>query len=209
VLAVGLTGGIGSGKSTVADLLVERGAVLVDADRIAHEVVEPSGPAYKPLVERFGTGILSADGAIDRKALAALAFSDPEQLAALNAVTHPVIGAEMLERRQSYEGSDRVVLLDIPLLRAVHREVLNLHVVVVVDCPVDVAIERLVSQRGFDLEDAKARMAAQMSREERVAGADFVVDNSDGRDELVSQVETLWADLVQMEQSRRKSGEVT
>jgi len=172
-------------------------------------VVEPSGPAYKPLVERFGTGILSADGAIDRKALAALAFSDPEQLAALNAVTHPVIGAEMLERRQSYEGSDRVVLLDIPLLRAVHREVLNLHVVVVVDCPVDVAIERLVSQRGFDLEDAKARMAAQMSREERVAGADFVVDNSDGRDELVSQVETLWADLVQMEQSRRKSGEVT
>lgn len=209
MLAVGLTGGIGSGKSTVADLLVERGAVLIDADRIAREVVEPTGPAYQPLVDRFGSCILSPDGRLDRKALAALVFSDPDQIAALNAITHPAIGAEMLERRQSQEGSDRVVLLDIPLLKPVHRELLALDLVVVIDCPVDVAIERLVTQRRFDLDDARARVAAQMGRDERKEGADLVIDNSDGREQLVSEVESLWSDLVRRERSKRAEGVVS
>jgi len=195
VLAVGLTGGIGSGKSTVGDLLVQRGAVLIDADRIAREVVVPGGPAYQPLVDRFGPGILAADGTIDRAALAALAFADADSLAALNAVTHPAISAVMAERRSAEEGGERVVVLDIPLLKAEHRDLLSLDVVVVVDCPVAIAVERLVGQRGFSVQDAEARIAAQVGREERRRGADFVIDNSGDRAHLVTEVDRVWASL--------------
>jgi dephospho-CoA kinase len=199
MLAVGLTGGIGSGKSTVARLMVERGAVLIDADAIAREVVEPGGAAYQPLVERFGQEILHPDGTIDRQALASRAFADKAALEALNAVTHPAIGALMLERRKQQEGRDVVVLLDIPLLKPVHRELLDLDVVVVVDCPVDTAVERLVGQRGFDRADAEARVGAQMKREERMAGADVVLDNSGDLDALTRQVHELWERLTKME----------
>ncbi|HLM95733.1 MAG TPA: dephospho-CoA kinase [Acidimicrobiales bacterium] len=192
---MGLTGGIGSGKSTVGDLLVQRGAVLIDADRIAREVVVPGGPAYQPLVDRFGPGILAADGTIDRAALAALAFADADSLAALNAVTHPAISAVMAERRSAEEGGERVVVLDIPLLKAEHRDLLSLDVVVVVDCPVAIAVERLVGQRGFSVQDAEARIAAQVGREERRRGADFVIDNSGDRAHLVTEVDRVWASL--------------
>jgi len=195
VLAVGLTGGIGAGKSTAADLLVGHGAVLIDADRIAREVVVPGGPAYQPLVDRFGAGILAIDGTIDRAALAALAFVDADSVAALNAITHPAISAVMAQRRAAEEGGDRVVVLDIPLLKAAHREVLSLDVVVVVDCPVDIAVERLVGQRGFTREDAEARIAAQVTRQERCEGADFVIDNSGDRARLVAEVDRVWAAL--------------
>jgi dephospho-CoA kinase len=195
MLAVGLTGGIGSGKSTVADLLCARGAVLIDADKVAREVVTPGGPAYEPLIERFGTGIVAADGSIDRAALAAVAFGDPDELAALNAITHPAIGIVMIERRNALEGTDAVVVLDIPLLRAVHRDVLTLGLVVVVDCPVELARQRLVSQRHFTEEDVAARMAAQPSRSERLEGADLVIDNSADRAHLEAEVERVWADL--------------
>jgi dephospho-CoA kinase len=195
MLAVGLTGGIGSGKSTVADMLAGRGAVVIDADEIAREVVEPGAPAYQALVEHFGPGIVSAQGTIDRKALAALAFGEADALQALNAITHPVIGAVMAQRRQAQEGTANVVLLAIPLLRPAHRELLGMDVVVVVDCPVDVAIERLVTQRGFEPQDAAARVAAQVSREERRAGADFVIDNGGTLDALESQVGELWSTL--------------
>jgi dephospho-CoA kinase len=198
MLAVGLTGGIGSGKSTVARLMVERGAVLIDADAIAREVVEPGGPAYQPLVERFGQEILHPDGTIDRQALASRAFADKAALEALNAVTHPAIGALMLERRKEQEGRDVVVLLDIPLLKPVHRELLDLDVVVVVDCPVELAVERLVGQRGFDRADAEARVGAQMKREERMAGADVVLDNSGDLAALIRQVDELWESLTKM-----------
>jgi len=201
VLAVGLTGGIGAGKSSVADLLVERGAVLIDADRIAREVVVPGGPAYAPLVERFGPGIVAPDGTIDRPALAALAFADPEALAALNAITHPAIGAVMTERRAAQEGGDAVVVLDVPLLTPAHRDLLSLAVVVVVDCPVDLAVARLVEQRGFSRADAEARVAAQVPREERLAGADYVVDNARDRPHLVAEVDRVWAEL-----ERRRAG---
>jgi len=195
VLAVGLTGGIGSGKSAVADLLVERGAVLIDADRIAREVVVPGGPAYRPLVERFGEKILDPDGAIDRPALAAEAFADTESLHALNAITHPAIHAVMTERRAAQEGTDHVVVLDVPLLSPAHRELLDLAVVVVVDCPVPVALARLVEQRGMAVDDAEARMAAQATRQQRLEGADYVIDNSGDRDALAAEVDRVWAAL--------------
>ena len=196
MLAVGLTGGIGSGKSSVADLLVAHGAVLIDADRIAREVVEPGGPAYAPLVERFGAGILAPDGTLDRQALAAVAFADAESLAALNAITHPAIGAVMAERRAALEDSDAVVVLDVPLLTPAHRDVLQLDVVLVVDCDPGSALERLVTQRGMEADDARARMAAQATREERLAGADLVVDNSGDRAQLEAGVDRVWEDLL-------------
>lgn len=204
MLAVGLTGGIGSGKSSVADLLVARGAELIDADRIAREVVEPGGPAYAPLIERFGPGILAPDGTIDRPALASVAFADAEALAALNAITHPAIGAVMAERRAALEAGDAVVVLDVPLLTPAHRDLLELDVVLVVDCDPDTALQRLVAQRGMAAEDARARMAAQASREERLAGADLVVDNGGSREQLAAEVDRVWKTL--SEQARAKAG---
>jgi dephospho-CoA kinase len=192
MLAVGLTGGIGSGKSAVADLLVERGAVLIDADQVARDVVAPGGPAYQPLIDRFGPGIVAADGTIDRPALAAVAFADEQTRLELNAITHPVIGLAMIAARDALADTDSIVVLAIPLLTAVHRETVKLHKVVVVDTPVDVALERLLSQRGFDRVDAEARIRSQISREDRVKEADYVLDNSGDREALEKEVSTLW-----------------
>jgi dephospho-CoA kinase len=192
MLAVGLTGGIGSGKSAVADLLVERGAVLIDADQVARDVVAPGGPAYRPLVDRFGAGIVGADGTIDRKALAAIAFASEENRLALNAITHPAIGVAMIQARDALAETDHIVVLAIPLLTALHRETVKLHKVVVVDCPTDVALERLLAQRGFDRADAEARIRAQISREERCQEADYVLDNSGDREALAAEVAMLW-----------------
>jgi dephospho-CoA kinase len=196
MLAVGLTGGIGSGKSAVADLLVERGAVLIDADRVAREVVAPGGPAYQPLIDHFGPGIVAPDGTIDRRALAAVAFVDDESRRALNAITHPAIGIAMIEARDALADTDDIVILAIPLLTAAHRDTVRLHKVVVVDCPTDIALERLLSQRGFDRADAEARIRAQISREERAREADYVLDNSGDRLALGAEVAELWAWLV-------------
>jgi dephospho-CoA kinase len=203
MLAVGLTGGIGSGKSAVADLLVQRGAVLIDADRVARDVVAPDGPAYQPLIDRFGPGIVAADGTIDRPALATLAFADDESRLALNAITHPAIGIAMIAARDAHEGTDDVVVLAIPLLTAAHRETVKLHKVVVVDTPVDVALARLLAQRGFDRGDAEARIRSQISREERVKEADYVLDNSGDRAALEREVAKLWDWLVAARDERR------
>ncbi|HEX4174999.1 MAG TPA: dephospho-CoA kinase [Acidimicrobiales bacterium] len=192
MLAVGLTGGIGSGKSAVADMLVERGAVLIDADQVARDVVAPGGPAYQPLVDRFGEGIVATDGTIDRQALANIAFADEESRLGLNAITHPAIGIRMIEMRDAFAGTDHIVVLAIPLLTALHRETVKLHKVVVVDAPTDIALERLLSQRGFDRADAEARIRAQISREERVKEADYVLDNSGDRAALEREVARLW-----------------
>ncbi|HWF23178.1 MAG TPA: dephospho-CoA kinase [Acidimicrobiales bacterium] len=200
MFTVGLTGGIGAGKSAVADLLVEHGAVLIDADRIAREVVEPGGPAYQPLVDRFGPAIVDAEARIDRPALAAVVFSDAEALADLNAITHPAIGAEMARRQDAAADTDAVVVLDIPLLKAEHRETMSLDAVVVVDTPVDMALARLVEIRGMTREDAEARMAAQVSRDERLSGADFVVDNSKDLVHLGNEVERVWQGLSALRQ---------
>jgi dephospho-CoA kinase len=203
MLAVGLTGGIGSGKSAVADLLVARGAVLIDADQVARDVVAPGGPAYQPLIDRFGPRIVSADGAIDRQALAKVAFADEATRQELNAITHPAIGIAMIQARDVLEGTDEIVVLAIPLLTAAHRETVKLHKVVVVDTPVDVALARLLSQRGFDREDAEARIRSQISRTERMKEADYVLDNSGDRAALEREVAKLWDWLVAARDERR------
>lgn len=192
MLALGLTGGIGAGKSAVADLLASRGAIVVDADRIAREVVEPGGPAYAPLVDRFGPSVVASDGTVDRAALASVAFADPVALADLNAITHPAIGVVMAERLAALACTEAVAVAAIPLLTAVHRQALGLRAVVVVDCPTELAVERLVRLRGMDPADARARVAAQPSREERLAMADFVVDNASSYEDLEAQVASLW-----------------
>ena len=192
MLAVGLTGGIGSGKSAVADRLVARGAVLIDADQVARDVVTPEGPAYQSLVDRFGPGIVASDGTIDRPALAAVAFADDEARADLNRLTHPVIGRVMAEALAAQAGTDHIVIMAIPLLTAAHRETAHLDKVVVVDCPIDIALERLVAQRGMERADAEARIRAQISREERAKDADYVLDNSGDRSALDAQVTRLW-----------------
>jgi dephospho-CoA kinase len=198
VLAIGLTGGIGSGKSTVAHLLVANGAQLIDADLVAREVVAPGGPAYQPMIDRFGPGIVAADGGIDRPKVAELVFGNPEALADLNAITHPAIGVEMIARRDRFADSDHIVVLDIPLLRPVHREMLSLAAVVVVDTPVDVALERLVTQRGMTREDAEARVSSQTDRATRLDGADLVIDNSGDLDRLGEDVARAWELLVEL-----------
>jgi dephospho-CoA kinase len=192
VLSVGLTGGIGSGKSAVADLLVARGAVLIDADQVARDVVTPGGPAYQPLIDRFGPGIVASDGLIDRPALAAVAFADDAARADLNAITHPAIGVAMIEALEAFAETDEIVVLAIPLLTALHRETMKLDKVVVVDCPTDIALERLLSQRKMERADAEARIRAQISREERKENADYVLDNSGDRPALEAEVERLW-----------------
>ena len=206
MLVVGLTGGIGSGKSTVAELLAERGAAIVDADRVARQVVEPGTPAHAALVERFGAGIVDADGRIDRPALAAAAFGDPAALADLNAITHPAIGIEMVRQRDEHAATDRVVVLDIPLLTEAHRELLSLAAVIVVDTPVETALQRLVELRGMDRADAEARMAAQVDRATRLSVADLVVDNSGDRPHLVGEVDRVWAAISELARTDTSPG---
>ena len=202
MMTVGLTGGIGAGKSTVARLLVERGARLVDADQVARDVVLPGGPAHQPLIDRFGSGIVDADGLIDRPALAALVFGHPEELEALNAITHPAIGIAMIAGRDAYADTGDIGVMDIPLLKAFHREMLDLAAVVVVDTPIEIALDRLVNQRGMAPADAKARIDSQMDRPTRLAEADFVIDNSSDEDHLIGEVDRVWAELLALKASR-------
>ena len=187
---IGLGGGIGAGKSTVSLALAARGAVIVDADVIARQVVEPGTPGLAALVDRFGPTILQADGSLDRKGLAAVAFADAESLAALNAITHPAIGAEINRQIRAQVGTDRVVILDAALLFDRERD--GLVGSVVVDVDPEVAIGRLIAHRGFAEDDARRRVSAQMSREERVAKADRVVDNSGSLADLEPQIDAVW-----------------
>ena len=192
MLLVGLTGGIGSGKSTVAAGLAARGAAVVDADAISREIMEPGGAAFGPVVERFGPQIVGADGRIDRPAVAALVFHDQTALADLNAITHPIIGAVMAERMEQAAAASAVVVLDIPLLNIATKDRFQFAAIVVVDTPEDIAVARLVDQRGFSEEDARARIAAQISREERRALADVVLDNSGTREQLEAEIDRAW-----------------
>lgn len=186
---VGLTGGIGSGKSTVSSLLAEKGAVVIDADRIVHEVQAPGGAAYQPIIDRFSPEIVLPDGALDRKKLASIVFSDPEALADLNKVTHPLVGQEIADRMAAEVDTDHVVILDVPLLVESGRS--DMAGMIVVDCPIDVAVARAVA-RGMDEADVRRRIAAQASREDRLAKADFVVDNSGSLDDLRREVDRAW-----------------
>jgi dephospho-CoA kinase len=191
-VVVGLTGGIGSGKSTVARMLRERGAVVIDADAVARDVVEPGGPAYPAVVARFGPGVVRADGSIDRAALADVVFSDPAARADLNAAVHPAVGAE-IARQVAAAPPGSVVVVEVPLLVEAGWRA---DVVVVVDCPEDVAVRRLVAERKMDEADARRRAAAQASRAERLAAADHVVPNEGSLADLEAAVDRLWPDLV-------------
>jgi len=190
VILVGLTGGIGSGKSTVSALLAGRGAVIVDADAITRELQRPGQPVLAAIAERFGPGVLLPDGELDRQALATIVFGDPDALKDLNAIVHPAVGAEIARRIEAAAGTDAVVVLDIPLLAENPRK--GLAATIVVDTPVEVAVDRLVRLRGMDEADARARVARQATREERAAGADRIIDNTGALVALETQVDQLW-----------------
>ncbi|MFJ8886341.1 dephospho-CoA kinase [Streptomyces sp. NPDC102402] len=193
MLKVGLTGGIGAGKSEVSRLLARYGAVLIDADRIAREVVEPGTPGLTAVVEAFGPGILEPGGALDRSALGSIVFADPARLATLNAIVHPLVGARSAELERA-AGAGAVVVHDVPLLTENGLAPLY-DLVVVVDAAPGTQLDRLVRLRGMEEPDARARMAAQATREERLAVADLVVDNDGPLEDLEPQVRAVWSEL--------------
>lgn len=202
MLTVGLTGGIGAGKSEVSRLFVSYGAVLVDADRIAREVVEPGTPGLAAVVEAFGQDVLTPQGALDRPKLGAVVFSDPERLATLNAIVHPLVGARSREL-EAAAGPDDVVVHDVPLLT--ENGLAELYdVVVVVDATPGTQLDRLVRLRGMSESDARARMAAQATREQRRAVADHVIDNDGPLGELEAQVRKVWDELRRRAAERRR-----
>jgi dephospho-CoA kinase len=191
VKLVALTGGIGAGKSAVSARLAARGAVIIDADAIVHELQVPRAPLLDELAAHFGAGIIRADGSLDRAGLATIAFKDDESVQALNRIVHPAVRKEIARRIEAERGTDHIVVVDTPLLTVTEGH--EFVALVVVDAPIDVAVERLVSQRGMPEDDARARIGKQISREERTAKADFVVDNSGDLAALDRQLDELWA----------------
>ncbi|MEU7720705.1 dephospho-CoA kinase [Streptomyces tibetensis] len=203
MLKVGLTGGIGAGKSEVSRLLVACGAVLIDADRIAREVVAPGTPGLASVVEAFGEEILTADGSLDRPRLGAIVFADPEKLAVLNSIVHPLVGARSRELEEA-AAEDAVVLHDVPLLTENGLAPLY-DLVIVVDAAPETQLDRLVRLRGMTEEDARARMAAQATREQRREIADIVIDNDVPLERLEQRVRDVWAELVRRSRAPRPS----
>jgi dephospho-CoA kinase len=214
VLRVGLTGGIGSGKSEVSRRLAARGAVIIDADLAAREVVAPGTPGLAQVAEAFGPEVLGSDGALDRERLGAMVFRDPALRAKLNAIVHPLVrewmtaaertaaertaaertAAERTAAERTAADGDLIVVHDVPLL-AESRRADGFDVVIVVDVPPELQVERLVSERGMTPDQARARLAAQASREQRLAIASLVIDNSGSLDDLDRRVAEVWADL--------------
>ena len=193
MLLVGLTGGIGSGKSTVARMLAARGAVVLDSDVLAREAVEPGTSGFDAVVARFGVGVLGSDGSLDREALASIVFADDVARADLEAIVHPVVRRAIAESVAAHAGTDDVVVVDSPLLieTGAHQ---GFPLVVVVTASIDARVARLV-ERGMSEEDVRDRMAAQMPMEEKVAHADVVLDNEDTVAGLEERVDRLWSDL--------------
>ena len=196
MILIGLTGGIGSGKSTVSTLLAKHGAIIIDADAIVRELQAPGQPLLAVLAERFGANIIDDHGALDRAALAAIAFADPEALKDLNKIVHPAVAAEMDKRLNEQRATNNVVVLDIPLLTENPRK--GLCGVVVVDIDPELAVRRLVDFRSMSESDARARIAKQASREDRIAIADKVIDNSGDMASLEAQVDDVWSWAVKL-----------
>ena len=194
MILVGLTGGIGAGKSTVSAMLAEQGAVIVDADQIARDLQSPGSPVLDSMAGRFGDHIILEDGSLDRAAVAAIVFNDDVALKDLNGIVHPAMQSEIQRQIDEQRDTDRVVVLDFPLLGENPRK--GLAATVVVDIPVDVAVQRLVEQRAMSEDDARARINSQLSRDERLASATHVVDNGGDRDSLTAQVDQLWDQLL-------------
>ncbi|MBD35239.1 MAG: dephospho-CoA kinase [Actinobacteria bacterium] len=189
-LEIGLTGGIGSGKSTVSAGLVKRGAELVDADVIVRDLQKPGKPVFKKMVERWGEKIITNEGELDRQAVADIVFKDAEELAALNELVHPLVREEIANQREQYIKGNAPIILDIPLLIESGYE--NLSGIIVVDLHTGEAVERLVKHRGFSREDALNRISSQVDREERLSKADFVIDNNGDLDSLENEIDKAW-----------------
>lgn len=197
MILLALTGGIGSGKSSVCNRLESRGAVIVDSDALIKELQLPGGSLFEAMVEHFGDRIVADDGTLNRQAVADIVFAEEDELAALNAMAHPAVRAESVRRVKEQEATDNLVVMDIPLLLETQREHLDRYrAIIVVDLPVDAAVERLMTHRGFSEEDARNRIANQVSREERLAVADFVVDNSGSEADLDAEIERAWPGLI-------------
>ncbi len=207
MLLVGLTGGIAAGKSVVARRFQELGAVLIDADEIAREVVRPGSPVLERLVERFGEDIVDADGELDRKKLAGKVFGNPDALKDLNAITHPAIGAEIVRRIDEQRNTDNVVVVDAALLVETGRGGFDKLVVVAADP--ETQMKRLVTLRGMEPDEAKRRIDSQAPLEEKLAKADIVIWNEGSIQELEARVDEVWEELrsIARSQSQSKNGE--
>ena len=193
MLRVGLTGGIGSGKSSVGAILAKHGALVIDADTLAREVVAPGTAGLADVLIAFGPGVVEADGALDRAALAQRVFDDPAARQQLEAIIHPRVRARAAEI-ESRADDDAIVIHDIPLLVETGQAD-RFDIIVVVDCPADVQLNRLISQRGMTRSEAQSRIAAQASREERLAAADHVIDNAGSLERLQVAADQLWRTL--------------
>ncbi len=196
MILVGLTGGIGAGKSTVSKLLADRGAAIVDADQIARDLQAPGAPLLDRMAERFGVHIINDDGSLDRGAVASIVFSDEQALKDLNGIVHPAMQAEIQAQIDEHLGTDRLVVLDFPLLGENPRP--GLAATIVVDIPTDLAVVRAV-ERGMDEVDVRNRIDSQISREKRLEAATHVVDNSGDLDDLARQIDGLWPELMDLE----------
>ena len=193
-----ITGGIGSGKSTVSAALENRGAKLVDADEVVRELQRPNGEIFTNLVQEFGEIIINEDGQLNRQKLADIAFSDPGDLEKLNKIVHPAVGKEMAKRRNAFIRQGYIVLVDIPLLvtsegTLARKEYQDFTGKIVIDCDEKIAVSRLVKFRGFREDDAWARIEKQASREQRLEFADFVIDNNGDNDSLEVQIDSCWS----------------
>ncbi|KAE8765423.1 dephospho-CoA kinase [Georgenia thermotolerans] len=204
MLTIGLTGGIGSGKSTVSAELARLGAVVIDADRIARDVVAPGTPGLAAVVDAFGADVLAADGSLDRPALGRRVFADPEALRRLGEITHPLIKAETA-RREAAAPPDAIVVHDVPLI--VENRLADAYdLVVVVGAREEVRLERLVRDRGMTPEDARARIRAQATDAERRAVADVWLDNSGTVEDLLAAVDAVWRERIVPAHDRRRTG---
>lgn len=197
VILIGLTGGIGAGKSTVSKMLAERGAAIVDADQIARDLQAAGSPVLAAMAERFGDQIIRDDGELDRAAVAAIVFSDEEALKDLNGIVHPAMQAEIQAQIDAHLGTDRLVVLDFPLLGENPRK--GLAATVVVDIPYELAVERAVG-RGMDEDDVRNRINSQISRERRLESATHVLDNSGTLESLTAEVDALWPELMSLDE---------
>ena len=192
MIVIGLTGGIGSGKSTVSDRFVDHGAILIDADQIVKELQQPDQIVYSEMVKHFGNDILNDDQTLDRQTIAGLVFSDKEALRQLNAIVHPPVNKEIRRRIREQADSENLLVLDIPLLvegiiaGGPPRYVVS--GILVVDTPSEMSVQRLIEHRGFTEEDARSRIKAQVAREKRLEIADFVIDNSVALNQLEPQI---------------------
>ncbi|MGH2767402.1 MAG: dephospho-CoA kinase [Actinomycetota bacterium] len=198
MVLIGLTGGLASGKSTVARMLGARGALIIDADEIAHGVLAPAGPAYRGVVETFGEGVLGPDGSVDRSALGSIVFSDRQALRDLEAITHPAIFAEISRTLDALEGQDRIVVLDAPLLvetLAAGGQDLPIQALIVVAADPEQQVRRAVAGKTMSESQARARIATQAPTAAKLVVADFVIENQDSLAELEGRVGLLWQEL--------------